>query len=155
MSPVKLVFSLQDLHHGWWQATFSDATQRVTITASSVTGGPLLRLLWAVRLLLLGASESKCVWLVEPGQYRWLFSRAKGQVHIHIVWFDDTRDWSDEKGKTVLRMECDLLAFAKRLSHQLGQLEYQESGSAVPPQEYQKLKEAITAFASTKPGKPT
>lgn len=153
MSATKLDFSLQDLHHGWWQAALSDGSQQATITASSVTGGPLLRLLWAVRLLLLGANESKCIWLEEPGQYRWLFSRAEKQIQIQIIWFDDTGDWSDEKGKTVLHMECDLLPFAKRFSHQLGQLEYQEGNPAVPPQEYQKLKEAITAFEHTKPDK--
>jgi hypothetical protein len=155
MSPTKLVFSLQDLHHGWWQAVLSDGTKQVTLTASSVTGAPLLRLLWAVRLLLLGASESKCIWLVEPGQYRWLFSRTEEQIQIHIVWFNDVRDWSDEKGKTLLRMECDLLAFAKRLSHQLDQLKYQEGNPAVPLQEYQKLKEAITAFEQVRPDKQT
>jgi hypothetical protein len=50
-------------------------------------------------------------------------------------------------------MECDLLTFAKRLSHQLGQLEYQERDSAVPLREHQKLKEAITAFEYGKLGK--
>jgi hypothetical protein len=39
--------------------------------------------------------------------------------------------------------------FAKRLSHQLGQV-YQEGDPGVPPQEYQKLKEAITAFEHMK-----
>jgi hypothetical protein len=43
-------------------------------------------------------------------------------------------------------MECDLLAFAKRLAHQLGQLEYQEGKPAVAQEEYQKLKDAITLF---------
>jgi hypothetical protein len=155
MSPTQLAFSLQDLHHGWWQAVLSDGAQQATITASSITGGPLLGLLWAVRLLLLGANESKCIWLVEPGQYRWLFVRTEKQIQIHIVWFDDVHGWSDEKGETVLRMECDLLAFAKRLSHQLGQLAYQEGDPAVAPQEYQKLKEAITAFEHAKPAKQT
>ncbi len=136
MSPTKLVFSLQDLHHGWWQAVLSDGTEQVTLTASSVTGGPLLRLLWAVRLLLLGANESKCIWLVEPGQYRWLFSRTEEQIQIHIVWFHDVRDWSDEKGETILRIECGLPAFAKRLSHQLDQLKHQGDDSGVPQEEY-------------------
>jgi hypothetical protein len=140
---TKLVFSLQKLHHGWWQAVLSDGIHEAILTASSVPSEPLLPLLWAVRLLLLGANESKCIWWEEPGQYRWLFSRIDEQIHIHIIWFDDTRDWSDDKGKTILSMECDLLAFAKRFSHQLGQLEYQEKTPAVTPQEHQKLKEAI------------
>jgi hypothetical protein len=155
MYPTKLVFSLQDLHHGWWQAVLSDGTQQATIRASYITGAPLLLLLWAVRLLLLGANESKCIWLVEPGQYRWLFVCTEKQVQIHIVWFDDTSDWSDEKGETVLRMECNLLAFAKRFSHQLGQLEHQGDDPGVSPQEYQKLKEAIMIFEHARPDKQT
>src|SRR5260221_5075938 len=155
MSSTKLVFSLQDLHHGWWQAVLSDGTQQATIMASSIPEEPLLPLLWAVRLLLLGADESKCTWWEEPGQYRWLFSRTEKQIQIHILWFADGRRWSDEKGKTVVRMECDLLAFAKRLAHQLGQLEYQEGKPAVAQEEYQKLKDAITLFERAKPGKQT
>jgi hypothetical protein len=62
MSPKKLAFSLEDLHHGWWQAILSDGAQQATITASSIPEEPLLPLLWAVRLLLLGAEESKCTW---------------------------------------------------------------------------------------------
>jgi|SRR5215467_7036049 len=155
MPPAKLVFSLQDLHHGWWQADLSDSTQQATITASSVTGGPLLRLLEAVRLLLLGANESNCLWLEEPGQYRWLFSRTEKRLQIHIVWFNDARNWADEKGETVLLMECDLLTFAKRLAHQLGQLEYQGDDPGVTQEDYQKLKEAITAFEHAKLDKQT
>src|SRR2546421_12069850 len=109
MSLTHLDFALQDLHHGWWQATLADGTQQTTIKASAVTGEPLLRLLWAVRLLLLGANESTCIWLEEPGQHRWLFSRTENPLQIHIVRFDDSHEWSDEKGETVLRTACDLL----------------------------------------------
>jgi hypothetical protein len=38
MSLAKLVFTLQDLHHGWWLATLSDGTQQATLTASYVSG---------------------------------------------------------------------------------------------------------------------
>lgn len=115
----------------------------------------LCPLLWAVRSLLLGASEAKCSWWQEPGEYRWLFSRQEEQILIHIVWFDDIAGWSDEKGKTVLKMECDLLTFAKRLSHQLGQLNYQEGSPTVPPKDYLNLQEAILAFEYTKRKKHT
>ncbi len=153
MAETTLLFSLQDLHHGWWQAVLSDGLQQATLTASAVPEEPLLPLLWAVRLLLLGASESTCTWWGEPGQYRWLFSRTETQLQIHIVRFEDHRSWSNEKGKTVLRMECDVLAFAKRLSQQLGQLTYQNGSPAVAPQEYQRLKEAMMAYEHAHPGK--
>lgn len=143
MSATKPIFSLEDLHHGWWQATLSNGTDEVVIKASSITEEPLLLLLWAVRSLLSGANTSKCIWLVEPGQYRWLFTRMEKLIHINIIWFDDTRNWSDDKGETVFRTEYDLLTFAKRLAHQLDQLAYRERSPAVAPQDYQKLQEAI------------
>ena len=99
-----------------------------------------------MRILLLGTSDARCSWWEEPGEYRWLFTRQGKQVLIHILWFKDVADWSDEKGTTVLRMECDLLAFAKRFYHQLGQLNYLEGDLAVPPKDYQNLKEAIAEF---------
>src|SRR5690242_1096852 len=113
MFPTKLVFLLQDLHHGWWKAILADGAYEATIIASDVPSEPLLPLLWAVRLLLLGAHEARCSWWAEPGEYRWLFSRQQEQIQIHIVWFNDISGRSDEKGKTVMKTECDLLTFAK------------------------------------------
>jgi hypothetical protein len=49
-----------------------------------------------------------------------------------------------------VRIDCDLLAFAKRFAHQLGQLEYQEGKPAVAPEEYQKLHHAIKVFEYAK-----
>jgi hypothetical protein len=83
------------------------------------------------------------------------FHAKMKKILIHILWFKDIAGWSDEKGETVLRMECDLLTFAKRLSQQLNQLSYQEKSSAVPPQDYQHFQEAITAFEHAKPEKQT
>ena len=80
----------------------------------------------------------------EPGDSHWLISRTEEQHQIHILWFADGRRWSDEEKKTVVRMEGNLLAFAKRLAQQLGQLEYQKGKPAIAGEEYQKLKDAIT-----------
>ncbi|GCE20918.1 hypothetical protein [Dictyobacter kobayashii] len=146
MSAGKLVFTLQKLYKDSWVAVLGDGIEKAIITASSIPSPPLEPLLWAVRLLLLGASDAKCSWWNEPGEYRWLFVRQREQVLIHIVWFRDIADWSDEKGKTVLRMECDLLSFAKRLFHQLGQLQYRDGDLTIPLDEHQKLQKAIQAF---------
>lgn len=155
MSAMKFDFSLHKPDPRGWVATLSDGVQEAIITASDIPSEPLLPLLWAVRLLLLGTSDTRCSWWEEPGEYRWLFSRQDEKVRIHILWFKDIAGWSDEKGKTVLRMECDLLAFAKRLLQQLNQLSYQEKRPAVPPQDSQRFQEAITAFEQAKPEKPT
>lgn len=146
MSHTEFVFSLRDLHHGWWQADLSDGIQQITMTVSSIPQEPLLPMLSALRLLLLGARASTCIWWEEPGQYRWLFSHTEHLLQIHIIRFNDSSDWSNEKGQTVLRMECSLLAFAKRFAHQLIQLGYREGKPAIDQEEYQKLKDAITVF---------
>ena len=146
MAVTKFTFSLQKLHPRKWVAVLSDGVQEAIITASDIPSEPLLPLLWAVRLLLLGTSDTRCSWWEEPGEYRWLFSRQDEKLFIHILWFQDMKDWSDERGKTVLRVECDVLSFAKRLSHQLNQLSYQEQRPAVPPQDYKHFQEMLSAY---------
>lgn len=153
MSATKFAFSLQKPHPREWVAVLSDGVQEAIITASDIPSEPLLPLLWAGRLLLLETSDARCSWWEEPGEYRWLFSRQDEKLFIHILWFKNIAGWSDEKGKTVLHMECDLLSFAKRLSHQLNQLSYQENRPAVPPQDYQRFQEALSAYEQGKRGK--
>ncbi|BCL79063.1 hypothetical protein ccbrp13_15280 [Ktedonobacteria bacterium brp13] len=152
MSATKLVFTIQKPSPDRWIAVLSDSVQEAIITASSVPKPPLVPLLWAVRLLLMGASDAKCSWWNEPGEYRWLLTRQGEQVMIHIVWFQDIAGWSDEKGETVLRMVCYLLPFAKRLFHQLGQLQYRDGDMTVPLNEYCNLQEAILVFEQTNRG---
>lgn len=152
MSATKLVFTIQKPSRDCWIATLSDGVQEAIITASSVPEPPLVPLLWAVRLLLMGASDAKCSWWNEPGEYRWLFTRQREQVVIHILWFRDIAGWSDEKGECVVRIVCDLHPFAKRLLHQLSQLQYRDGDLTVPLNEYHKLQEAIQAFAQTNYG---
>lgn len=146
MSPTKFAFSLQKPDPRAWVAVLSDGIQEAIITASDIPSEPLLPLLWAVRLLLLGTSDTRCSWWEEPGEYRWLLSRQDETLFIHILWFKDIAGWSDERGKTVLRMQCSLLSFAKRLSQQLNQLSYQEKRPAVPPQDYQLFQETLSAY---------
>jgi len=164
MSSAKLVFFLQDLHHdhgsnyahGWYQAVLSDGVQETTIKASSVLSNPLLTLLEAVQLLLLGETSANCSWwkgswYEEPEQHCWLLSRKNKQIQIHIVRRPGhPRDCISGYGTTVVQMECDLLRFAKRLCQQLGQLMYLEDtepGSPVVPfKDYQNLRETIAAF---------
>lgn len=150
MSVRKLSFSLQKLGRENWATTLSDGVQEATITASSIPEKPLLPLLLAVLLLLLGIPDARCSWWREPAIFSWLFTRQDEQLLIHIVSFRDGRRWSDEKGETVLQMECDLLAFARRLFHQLGQLQYQEGDTSVPLKDYQSLQAAILEFEQAK-----
>jgi hypothetical protein len=153
MPATKFAFSLHKPHPREGVAVLSDGIQEAIITASDIPSEPLLPLLWAVRLLLLGTSDTRCSWWEEPGEYRWLFSHHDEKLFIHILWFKGIAGWSDKKGKTVLRMEYDLLSFAKRLSHQLNQLSYQEKRPAVPPQDYQLFQEALSAYKQGKRGK--
>jgi hypothetical protein len=151
MSATSFAFSLHKPAPRGWVAMLSDGDQEAIVTASDIPSEPLLPLLWAVRLLLLGTSDTRCSWWEEPGEYRWLFSRQDDKLSIHILWFKDTAtNQSDEQGKTVLRMECDLLAFAKRLLQQLNQLSYHEKRPAVPPQDCQLFQETLSAYEQGK-----
>jgi hypothetical protein len=153
MASHKPIFSLQNLNHGWWQADLADTdgSQGTTITVSSIPQEPFLPMLRAIRLLLLGSSESACIWWTEPGQYRWHFSRQGARLQIHIHWRGDSRDWSDEQAETILHIECNMLTFTKRFAHQLNQLNYQAQTPVVPQTDLQQLQDAIVAYTQAEP----
>lgn len=50
-------------------------------------------------------------------------------------------------------MECDLLAFGKRLSQQLNQISYGEKWPVVPLEDYQLLQEALLMSEQVRRGK--
>jgi hypothetical protein len=53
-------------------------------------------------------------------------------------------------GETVVKIECNLLVFAKRLCQQLSQLSYQENPVVALPESTLKLQAAIKAYEQDK-----
>ncbi|HEY3992290.1 MAG TPA: hypothetical protein VGM01_05355 [Ktedonobacteraceae bacterium] len=143
MSVTNLVLSFQNQDECWWEVVLADGVHEGVLSASSARSKSLLLLLEAVQILLQGASKAKCSWDAAYGEYRWYFSRQERQILIHILWFDE------EMGrKTLLRMECDLLTFARELLHQVGQFldPENEEKPVFLPKDTQGFQETIRAF---------
>ena len=161
MPDTKFKLILQKSDIMGWDVWLSDGVQEATINACFEYD--LWSLALPVHLLLLGTSDSWCSWMQEPGEYRWLFSRQDEKLTIHVLWFKQYLSHLDNnRGEAVVRMECDLLAFAKRLFQQLNQLSYHRDPSASLPQSILKLQEsnlklrdAIKAYEQAKCEQPS
>jgi hypothetical protein len=74
---------------GWAEARIGDDASHAILTASYLSDA-LGDLLEAIGLLLEGASEARCSWEEEPGEYRWIFVRTgDNDVQLEILAFDD------------------------------------------------------------------
>jgi hypothetical protein len=74
---------------GWAEARIADDASHAILTASYLSDA-LGDLLEAVGRLLEGASEARCSWEEEPGEYRWIFTRTDdSDAQLNILAFDD------------------------------------------------------------------
>lgn len=86
---VAFDFSYEVTGAGWSKALISDGEHRATVTASYLTDA-LRDLLDAVAAVAEGESESRCLWTEEPGEFRWVFRGAHGEVEIQVIEFEQT-----------------------------------------------------------------
>jgi hypothetical protein len=152
---VEFSFELTGL--GWAEATLSTGEQRVIIPASYLTD-VLSELLSAVRTLLEGAPDARCCWDLEPGEYRWLFTRNNDQASLRVLSFPGT--WQcppDEDGAVVFGFRGPLIELASAFADgiEAALLEYGEDGYKVRwhmhPFPTESLSE-VTALVSLKTG---
>ena len=123
-------FSFRLTELGWGEATLSAGEQRVIIPASYLTD-VLSELLTAVRSLLEGAPDARCSWDLEPGEYRWLFTRNSDQASLTVLSFPDTwQDPPDEDGAVVFDFRGKLSEIAPVIAYGIEAvlLEYAEDG---------------------------
>lgn len=109
---VRVEFSYRLTGPGWGEATLSAGDVRVVLPSSYLCD-VLDDLLQALRALLEGASEARCSWELEPGEYRWLFSRDGDAMSLRILAFSDS--WpiqADEDGEVLFRVVGPLAALA-------------------------------------------
>ena len=102
---------------GWAEAWISDGKNEATLTASYLSDA-LGNLVEAIGTLLEGASEARCSWDEEPGEYRWVFHREAGQVHLRVLAFQDL--WGhapDENGAVVFETRKDMKVLASAIVH--------------------------------------
>ena len=126
---MKFSFTLTGL--GWGEATVSDGEQQVVIPASYLTD-VLSELLTAVWSVLEGTPSASCSWELEPGEYRWLFTRIDDQLSLRILAFPNN-SWDngpDEEGVIVFHFSGTLDAIASAFAEGIEAVrrEYGEEG---------------------------
>jgi hypothetical protein len=104
----------------WAKAVVSDGEHRATVTASYLTDA-LRDLLDAVAVVAKGDSESRCLWTEEPGEFRWIFRRAHGDVEIEVIELKETYSRaSDLEGTLRFRSTQPMGLVARRLANATG-----------------------------------
>ncbi len=118
---------------GWSEARFAVGEEWVGLTASYLDDA-LGDLLLAVRRLIEGDDEARASWAEEPGEYRWLFSRAGDQVRVRVLSFPGLwSDAADSEGEALIDVTCSLedliegiAAGARRVLESHGEEGYRE-----------------------------
>jgi hypothetical protein len=98
---------------GWGEARVADSAAHALLLASDITD-VLGELLLAVGTLQEGAEGAMCSWILEPGEYRWLFARTDDRVSLKILWFDDSHPRRrDDEGLVMFAIETSLREMAR------------------------------------------
>lgn len=109
-------FNLFQPHAGWAQATVSDNSEELTISASYTPTDVIRDFVDAVASLQTAAS-AHCCWFQEPGEMHWQVLRSKDTVTIEIVRFDGAlipgRHGPD--GVSVFKAETSWVEFAEQV----------------------------------------
>ena len=77
-----------------WSAGYLTIGSRHTKLTASYLGDALGELLAAVLAVADGNASARASWDEEPGEYRWVFGREDGLVHVRVLWFREL--WSDD-----------------------------------------------------------
>jgi hypothetical protein len=140
--------------HGWSEARIANEGVSFSVRVSYLSDA-LRDLTAAVIALLRGASHASCAWQGEEArrEYRWLFDRHNGEVHIAIVEFDTLFSRkADDQGAVVFATECPRRRLAGQvlnalwnLHTALGPAAYKERWGLheFPLAEYKTLEELI------------
>ena len=101
---------------GWAEAGIGDDVGHATVPASYI-GDALGDLLYAVWLCASGAPETRCSWLDEPGEYRWILRREADEVRLLILEFpDDHPPRPDGVGALLFETRQDWSAIARPIA---------------------------------------
>ncbi len=97
---------------GWSTCSIELDAVRVTVSGSYLSDC-LAALADAALLLLRGASEARCSFDEEPGEYRWILQHEGTHVRIRILAFPELwGELPDDKGQLILDGKCELPSFA-------------------------------------------
>lgn len=97
-------------------AELDDGASQVTVPASFILD-PLGNLLYALWRLMQGEIETRCSWVEEPGEYRWIMRREGDDVSLRILAlasFFPSRP--DEAGRLIFETRQDLRTFVRAIA---------------------------------------
>jgi hypothetical protein len=108
-------FRLGQVEAGWVAAVVQSDRYWAQLQASYLSDA-IANLLGAVGDLTGNATTARCSWFVEPGEYRWIFTRYDDQVHVRILGFrDGERPERDDAGTFVFETTVALRVLASDL----------------------------------------
>lgn len=86
----------------------SDSALDATFRASYLSDA-LASLIDAVNSALEGAAESRCTWVLEPGEYRWILGRQGLAGQLRVLRFSDAEArQADDRGVLVVHVELPI-----------------------------------------------
>jgi hypothetical protein len=139
---------------GWAKAHIADDNGEVFVTASYLSDA-LGGLIDAVASVLEGAPEARTSWDEEPGEYRWILTRAADDVDVRVLAFPEL--WGsrpDEEGEELFRsrqsavgLASAVLSAAQRVLDEHGEDGYQQQWleHPFPTATFDRLHRAVVA----------
>lgn len=107
---------------GWFKADISNGEKEVTIFSNHFSD-PVESLIDAIRVVLEGSVESRCIWQDPPGENRLIFKRADSKVIFSVLSFNESYcNKDDSAGNCVIEGEEDILTLARRVKRTIDRL---------------------------------
>ena len=106
----------------WCFASVCHGVNSVDVEASYICE-PLGDLATALTMLYKSPGwQRTAIWLVEPGQFRWLLDRDKDQVRMRVLWLPHGKDIDSDLGDLLLDTTAPLKRVATQVCGQMRQV---------------------------------
>ena len=106
-------FSFRLTGTGWARARLAHGSEEIELPASYLSDA-LGEVLGAVAEIQEGEQSAAASWELEPGEYRWLFSRTNGEINLQVLAFRDAYPrLPDADGSVVFAATCPVGEMAR------------------------------------------
>lgn len=121
---MNLSISFKLTGRGWAECLISIDGNLTGLTASYLEDA-LGNLAKATLRISQGENLAYAIFAEEPGEFRWKISNINGkEISVEILEFDEWKGLrqTDDKGKTILQFECELIIFVRRIINCLSEV---------------------------------
>lgn len=143
------------LHAGWLDMSLQNEEQETVITASYLSDA-VSDFVMAAVLMCEGSSERTVVWVNEPGETKWVFTRKDQEVLMKVVYslYNDRTMIIEEEvlyqgSVSLIRLAREVLRAMNRLKMEYPGSKYQEvwhKDYLFPEKTIQRLSESISSL---------